>query len=107
MGFCFCEKNVLIFSKVVGTFLPSVNQASLIGGTFGVVVANAEGDFIPQMLHELAARHHVTGLVAVQCVPTASLAVKEDDLVVQFIEIVVAMGKKRYDDLIFLCIFFF
>jgi Asp/Glu/hydantoin racemase len=80
---------------VVGTFVPAVNQATLVGGLFGVIVVNAEGDFVPQMLRDLAVRHHVSErLAAVQCVPTASMAVKEEDAIAQITEIVVALGKR-------------
>jgi Asp/Glu/hydantoin racemase len=91
------SREVFDSGPVVGTFVPAVNQALLIGGTFGVVVVNAvDGDFIPQTLRELAVRHHVSDrLVAVQCVPTSALLTREEEVVHQLIDIVLTLGKKH------------
>lgn len=90
------SREVFDAGPVVGTFLPSVSQALLIGGTFGVVVVNAEGDFVCQTLRELAVRYHVSDrLVAIHCVPASSLPSKEEEASQQLVEIVVSVAKKN------------
>lgn len=71
-------------------------KALLVGGLFGIVVVNAEGEFVSQQLRELAIRNHVSErMAAVLCVPAPAQPAKEEDQIAEMIELVVGLGRKH------------
>ncbi len=83
---------------VVGTFLPSVHQAALVGGKFALLVVNAfeNGEQAAQhLLRDLAVKHGVAERMAgVQCLANSSIPRGEEAVANHLADACVALAKR-------------
>ena len=80
---------------VVGTFLPSCNQAALIGGRFCILIFGEGSDeAVGHLIRSLALRHGVgERLGNVQCVAANTLPAKEEEMVAAVTEMLLRLAK--------------